>query len=257
MNSDGDFFTGIDQTEITAGEITLPAPAFYRQVQMMLAVFTADLAVARDLLPSERFRPLTLLPGRALIGVNCFEYGDTPVGRYNEVSISIGIQIDQPWLPPSLAVARSTLSQDFHAHILTLPVNTEIAWRVGVEIFSYPKFLADIRFTEVGPRRRCDVQDRETGALIFAFEGEKLRTRSRPRDEATFHSYPIIDGSPAHARMRVNQLERGGTMLGRGFRIQLGEHEGSRSLAALSPGRLLQYTYVPRSEAILYAPVPL
>ena len=178
MNRSDRFFSGIAQREIAIRGQRTYSPAFYRDVHMMLGVFTADLAAARALLPSPRLRPLSAVPGKAMLGINCFEYKDTDVGPYNEVGISIGVLADDH-TPGFLAVARSTISKAYHGHVLELPVTTQIALHGGLDFFNYPKFLAEIAFEDRGPFRSCRVTDPDSGALIFELTGERLAARRR------------------------------------------------------------------------------
>lgn len=264
MTTAASFFAGIDQTDLMIRGVKARSPLFYRDVGLTLAVVTADLAAARALLPSGLV-PLALPTGRALLGISCFEYRDTDIGPYNEVALGVAVRAEGARATGLGAVARSTLRQVYHAFICDLPVTTEIALHGGVDIFNYPKFLADIRFEGTPRARTCRVLDRETGALIYAFEADRFGTRPHPSvetpgvapDVVTFVSYPIIGGVPHRATLRVNQQEHGTRRLRGGFRTTLGTHPRSALLAALLPGRTLQVTHVPRAQAILYAPEPL
>ena len=260
MSRADSFFDGISQREIAIRGQRTYSPAFYRDVHMMLGIFTADLATARALLPSPRLRPLSAVPGKALVGINCFEYKDTDVGPYNEVGISIGVQVDDH-TPGFLAVARSTISQAYHGHVLELPVTTQIALHGGLDFFNYPKFLAEITFEERGSIRSCRVTDPESNALIFEMTGERIATRRRQSGRApdlcTFYSYPVKDGRLMKARFELNQIEKDRRLFGGWFKVTTGDHPRARSLADLRPGRLLQYVYAPRCQGILYEPEPI
>jgi hypothetical protein len=267
------FFAGVPQREISAAGLTLLAPGLYPDVRAMGGLFTADLAAARRLLPSPRYRPLSPSPGMALVALQCFEYRGSPVGDYHEVSVAIGVQLDGPRRPHALALATSALRRRFDGYVVSLPVSTEIARVAGVELFDYPKFLADIRFEEDDAHRRCVVSDPETGALVFAFRGDKLAARPTAPERrwpgvpaptrrgagnhvTCYRTYPMRAGGPEVAHMHLNALERAARPL-RGFTVEVGDHERSAPLAALAPRRLLLYEYVPRGEAILEAPEPL
>jgi hypothetical protein len=266
------FFAPVARREVSAAGITLLAPGFYPDVRAMSGLFTADLAAARRLLPGPRYRALTL-GRRALVAIHCFEYRGSPVGDYHEVSVAIGVQVDALARPSALALAASALLRRFDGYIVDLPVNTELARAAGVALFGYPKFLADIRFEEDARSRRCVVSDPDTGALIYALRGDKLRTHATalerrcpgapaPTRRGLGHhvtcnrSYPLGPEGPRRAHLHLNALERAARPL-RGFQVELGDHPRAANLAALAPGRLLVYEFVPQAEAILEAPEPL
>ena len=250
------FFAGVAQRLVDIRGVPARSPLFFRDVDMVMAVFTADLAAARALLPSPRLEPLSPFPGKALVAIHCFEYKDTDIGPYNEVSVTIAVRVDRSSRLASMA--RSTLLNDFQGHIVQLPVTTEIALHGGLDFFNYPKFLANIAFDETTGERRCRATDPQTGALIFAFTSARrpATPTSSPR-HYTFRSYPLIDSRLVEARMVVNPLSSTRPTFGRGLHLELGSHPKSTPLTTLRPGRPLQVVHAPRCEAILYEPVGL
>ncbi len=254
-------FEGIPQRDIMIRQYPSKSPVFYQAINMMQAVVTVDLKAAKTLLPSQRLSPLAASPGRAIMGINCFEYLKTDVGPYNEVSLAIAVQVDKH--TPSLwAAISSALKRAYHAYIFELPVNTEIALYGGLDYFNYPKFMTQIEFTEDEQQRKCSVLDYNTGELIYAFKGDKLETRINGQDVSSrdhmdlisFYGYPIMNDHLMRAHFELNPIERGSRWLGNAFEIELGYHERAALLAQLNPGRMLQYTYLPKGEGVLYEP---
>lgn len=262
MSMDNEFFAGVKQTPIEIRGQPARSPLFYRDLGMLMAVFSADLDAARTLLPSPRLRPLIPAPGKALVGINCFEYRDTDVGPYNEVGISVAVKLDAGRRPGPWSALYSGLTRRYHGFVVTLPVNTEIALAGGVDFFNYPKYLARIEFDQAPRNLECRVVDRDSGELIFAFSGDRLRTRgpavgTSRRKSCTFYSYPVIAGRPMRARLNLSLIEWASALLRHAFRLEVGRHPRSAALAALAPGRLLQYLYAPRCQGILYEPEPI
>jgi len=229
MNEQRLFFEGVAQKDIFIRGQRAKSPAFYRDVGMMLAIVTVDLKAAQALMPAREYSPVCLWPGRALLGINCFEYRDTDVGPYNEVSLALAVRMGAGNTPGFLSVARSLISDTYHAYILHLPVNTEIALHGGVDIFNYPKYLADIRFDETESERNCRVLDKDSGELIYAFKGKRLPCAKRRADESarkpnttTFFSYPLMNGKILRAMFRLNQIEFRTQWFGQGIDIAMG-----------------------------------
>jgi hypothetical protein len=257
---DGTFFAGIAQEDLPIRDFVARSPLFYREAHVMGGFFTADLAWAQALLPTSRHRALRLLPGRTVIGVHCLEYRHSDIGPYNEVAVAVAVRCGRwPGLDAA-ALARAALTERYHAYVATLPVTTAAALHGGVDVFGYPKFLADISFSATATHRTCRVRDRETGELILEVCGARLRTRcfrqDVPRDRLkvmTLSTYPVKDGQTLEARLLVNQIERGISVGRADLCVRVGPGAGA-PLRGLALGRPLQYLYAPRCEAILFAP---
>ena len=275
----GRFFTDVVQRDILIRGVPAKSPTFYRDVRMLMGVFSADLAALRAELANHvapfqlaalaPLVPLAVLPGRGLVAIHAFDYRDTDVGPYGELAVSIAVHPPGSRLPGPLAAARAVLTGAFHAVVIAMPVTTDLALWGGLDYFNFPKTLADLAFTESATATTCTLRDRSTGALELELVGRRLaakplyhRTWGRfDRDAApsvcTFTSYPRLEGRLTRARVRLHILAAGTRYRGDGLTLALGHTALGRRLERLGLGRLLMYWDVPRAEAILYAPEPL
>ncbi len=251
------FFAGIAQSPLQFGEHAGRAPLFFRDVDMMSGAFLCSLPAARALMPTPRHEPLEVLPGKAVAVVHCIEYRDSDVGPYNEVALSV--LLDRHGALPGLpGLATALLGGELHAHILDLPVDTEIALQGGLVVFGYPKYLSKIAFCDDAQARVCEVRDRQTGALILSIRGNAVSTQSTGAgcgrlDVMTLRTYPLKDGAALRTRMRLHRVEHGDVLL-RGMTIKLGAHPRAATWRALGLGNVLLYSRAPRCEAILDVP---
>lgn len=252
------FLSHFKQKELMIRDFPSKTPLFFKDLSMMLGIFEVDAKVAKQYLPSSDFKLVSTFPGKALVGINCFEYKDTDIGPYNEVSIAIAVE-RKKWKPGFISVMGSTLSQNFHANILQLPVTTEVALHGGLDFFNYPKYLANIEYTETEKKRTCSVTDKETGELIFSFSGNKLKTKTLEQNKqfehlnkALYNSYPILNNKMVQADLLVNQIEKGTQWMGKGFTVKIGNHPKSQLLKDLKLGKLMQQVYLPKGEAVLF-----
>ncbi len=280
------FFRGVAQRPLTvrwtdergeAREARVSAPGIYPDVASMWALFTADLDAAVRLLGDAGapgpLQPLRLTRSRGLVAVHAFRYRESPVGPYDEVSVSVAVRPPGDSLPAPLSLARAALCDDLHGFVAQLPVTTEPALHAGIQLFGYPKFLADIRFESDAGSWRVAVRNRETGALLYALRGARLVARPPGRAHALrllnrpaphgpavrvtrFHSYPVLDGRVHHAILHFHALARA-SHVGRGCTLDLGDDPRATALRALRLGPVLQYTYAPQAEVLLEAPAPL
>lgn len=261
MKASSDLFEGIAQSPVDIRGQACLSPAFYRDLGLMMAVMTCDLKVARALLPSPRLKPLALLPGVGLVGINCFEYRDTDLGPYNEVGVSVAVQVDGTSTPGWLSAARSNLSRRYHGFVASLPVNTQIAVHGGLDFFNYPKYLARIGFATSADRWACTLRDPADDQQICSFDGARLadvhsQRAAAPR-RAEFFSYPVMEGRLLRARFVLDMQAHASTYFGSAFRVHPTRHPRCAALAALAPGRLLYYLHAPRCQGILFPPDPI
>lgn len=248
------FFDQYPQVPFMIRDFESKSPLFFQDVSMMLGIFLADKKAAQKYLPSKDFKLISPFPGKALVGINCFQYKQTDIGPYNEVSISVAVEHNK-LQPGFISVLKSTFKQNFHANILHLPVTTEVALHGGVDFFNYPKFLADIRVEEINDEVGMGVYDKGTGELIYRFTGQKIKTKKFGKEnEALYNSYPEMNGELLKANLLVNQIEKGVSWMGNKFIVEIGDHPKSKLLKELNLSRLMQYTYMPKGEAILFEP---
>jgi hypothetical protein len=243
----GDFFAGIVQTYHKDYDVTLPI--FYYDAASFTGIFTAPVSRVRAYMPFPDMTPLEIIPGRSLIGISAFEYRDTDIAPYNELSVAAMVSYPKRQIT-GISLAGQLLRNSLQIAILSLPVTTERARKGGVEMAGYPKFLADIEFSEKSGRRVCVVS--AGGSRLLTFHGKILQTNKGPRTHVkVFNS---IQGIPMGANIFMNQLEfaqvfgrgKSGMDIGRG-------HELCDILSDLQLSKSpLVYQFCPRYEAILF-----
>jgi hypothetical protein len=145
------FFDTVRQTPAKTSDGTCDLPILYRDASQFGVFFRVGLDVARDALAGTGVEPWPVL-GAAMAAIYVWEYRDSTVGSYNEVGL--GIQARRRDTRPSLV----RLGLDMRAQpdqgiwVVTLPVTTTAAYRAGVELWGYPKYVTpiDTSFSEEG-----------------------------------------------------------------------------------------------------------
>ncbi len=247
-------FDGLEQREISFGGFTGKAPMFCRNVHLMGAVFSADRAVVSGMLDGTGLRPLRLPLGRAAVAIHAIEYGETDVGPYNELALSLLVRPGLPVAPGALALVTSDIFNRFHGYIQELPVTTEISVEGGRRVFNYPKYLAEITFRETADHRICTVRDPDSKDLILEVESMKLPGKGRSGRTLNLNSYPTIDGVPSRALTRLRTAAHGTSHAINNVFVRTGAHPRAESFAALRLGRSWHCLYAPQCEAVLFGP---
>lgn len=251
--SRGDFFKGVVQWDFYHEEMkrSFLLPVFYQDNTAMTAIYTAATSRVRALLPLPEMRPVELFPGRALVAITCFEYRQSDIDPYNEVSIAFLIGYGERPLP-GLTVLGMMARRCFTAYVWQLPVTTELARRGGVDLYGYPKFIADIVFRREEGHLTCELS--EGGERILALRGRALP--AGPEKVNRFRTFSVKDGVPLVANVYMNPLAYAQSMRPDAARLTLGErHPIAQRLGEIGLGRRpILYQHVPQMEAILYGP---
>ncbi len=247
------FFEHVRQIDIEIGGQPGKIPTFYYDGASMTAMFPARYRKLRELMPDRRYVPARLAPGLGVLAITCFEYRDTDIGPYNELAIAI--PLNEPYFRanlPGRALIEAVRMGQQHALIRHLPVTTNVALRGGVDFFSFPKFIAQIDYTETEGERRCRMAEGEEH--ILTFRGKQI---GAPRGQQTdFFCHLWMDGQPQTAQFKVNQPQVGSTWRRDAAVLELAERhpvavELRELLVSLKP---LEYEYNPRLEGILFGP---
>ena len=147
------FFEDVKSEELEYSGRKVKFPFCYIDFSRMSASFPVPTNKVKDALPTERLKPVEIKPGIAMIRFAAMEYRETDrdwLESYNEFGVSVPVQYqsdeDSPEFPG--------------LYVVHLPVTTEEARWGGVEIYGFPKFIAEINFKEEGDMRRCRVRAR-------------------------------------------------------------------------------------------------
>jgi hypothetical protein len=224
-------------------------PYFYYDAGAQTAIFSATSSKVRELLPLPGMNPVEIFPGRCLVAISGFEYRKTDGLPYNEVSIAFLITFNKPQVP-GFTVISMMMSRVYTTYVWQLPVTTEAARAGGVDLFGYPKFVADIDFIEDGDWTTVSLA--ENDQKILQLRGNKLGTK--PGKQTRYLSYNLENGTPLIAEFLVNPISFGQTIGGESAMLELGSgHPISETLKQIGLSKqAVLYQYIPKAELILF-----
>ncbi|MBI5844103.1 MAG: acetoacetate decarboxylase family protein [Deltaproteobacteria bacterium] len=241
------FFDGIHQKVIEDYQARLPI--FYFDNTSLTAIFSASTRKVRSRLPFDTLHPVELYPGRCLVAISAFQYRESDIGPYNEFSLAALVSQPKKGLPLITAVGQ-LLRNEAQAYILSLPVDSEIARRGGVEMSGYPKFLAEFKWTEDAGYLCCEVN--VNGRSLVKMRGRKLST-SKGRITRTI-LYTKFEDRLLMANLYVDPKKFAQSIMPESAAVEVGEgHELCETLMDLELGKTpLAYQYSPYSRAMLF-----
>ena len=240
-----EFFKGIKQSKVKLGSFDINIPVFYRDMTNINVYLLASLDKIITLLPSKRMHPFRVTPWHGIVSVSAYEYRDSDIGSYNEVSIGIPFILDNV-SPVFMGILRRPPEVPM-IYILDLPVTTEIARVTGVEGANFPKFLAEISFENGSQWITCTVE--ADGKNILTLSGHKIDLKHSYRERV----YPITLYQNRLLRLEFNlsECEAGFSKKQSDVRLEFGNHPVGLKLRELNLGRVIAYQYCPIRQAVL------
>ena len=244
-----DLFEGLVQWNVERNGTTRRLPYLYYDVLAIAAVYTASANRVRRLLPHADLLPIELVPGRCLVAFAGFEYRKTSGTPYNEFNISFLVSHRRRPIP-LVTLARALASRVYPSYVWQLPVTTEHARAGGVDLFGYPKFIADIQFFQDTNRVECTLAD--AGSEILRMTGRRLPTkRGKP---IRYLSYAIERDVLLSANFVLAPHEFGESRRKSDLVLQIGtDHAICQALHGIRLSKHpLIYQFCPRGEMILF-----
>lgn len=251
------WFKGIKKEKVAIGFDSY-SPNFYYKNSKITAVFTADLARLKELMPQEilkEVQPLQVWPGRGAVALTAYAYEYCDNDSYNEISLAIVTNKPGTSSFGPFTLLGQSLSNDFWGYVLKLPVNTELARVRGVVGYRLPKWLTGIERKETAENVSFEVMDSATGKLDFVFAGKKLGGLSHQAELVT-NSFTNTDGAGKliHGYAVSRELSHASSTSAQAVDLKLGDGSFSSYIQSLKLGKLMKYEYVPEFQSALYAP---
>jgi hypothetical protein len=190
----------------SAGPVELPI--LYFDVRNVVALFDAPLGPARDLLREVGLTPVTMAPGKAVVGLSFYDYLDTTVGPYQEVGTAIfAVREGEESGPVALFdLLRPPSARRLGMWVVDLPVSTTIANAAGRELWGYPKFVTRIPFRLEHARFDGAVLDPDGAGEICRLTGRL--GAGVPAPPLSLMTYSRRDGALVRAHVDVRGLVR-------------------------------------------------
>ncbi|MCO8590194.1 acetoacetate decarboxylase [Burkholderia multivorans] len=251
-----DFFRRIPKRLVASTVGPTWAPNFYYRSSHVQLLFHAPADRLRAMLPMP-LEPLRAYPGRGLVALTFFSYAVCDNDPYDEVSVAVVIRRPGARGPHALELLDSLRRRSFHAHVLALPVTTEIARVRGLYGYQLPKWRteigvnigADVNASIAGPGGKADLTLRAPLPVL-----RDVPSQSRM---ATATMINPIDGEWHETRVQTNMLSFAQHLFPRD--VRLARHGGplSQLLDGLGASTVLRMDVVKDAQVVLNMPTRL
>jgi hypothetical protein len=240
-SADDPFFAGRKIEEREGCGRRWQFPIRYYDLTMISASFPAPVAAVQKILPTGALKPVQLMPDLAVVNLVAFEYHHIDqLAPYNEFMVAVPVLYKTSDQGPGLP----------GGYVFHLPVSTEEARCAGVELYGFPKFLAEITFEDASQARSCGV--RADGRGIISLEVKKTDTKKTQLPDA----YPYTVKNSQLLRTRTQwQAQAGIAEVKGGASFTLGDHRIAEQLRALELGKAsVRHLYATQGQAMLHLP---
>ena len=253
---DIDFFRRIPKQKVQSRVGPVWAPNFFYRTRSVQLLQLAPLGKLRAMLP-EPLEPLGAMPGHGLVALSFFSYLVADNDPYNEVSIAIIVRRPGGRGPAALELLDGLRRRSVYAHVLALPVTTEIARVRGVYGYQLPKWLTKIDIS-LGDDAAASIASKE-GVADLTLRAPLPVLHSVPSQSriSTTTSLGLVDGAWHQTKVQTNVLSYGEELLPK--RVELTRHGGpmSQLLDGLGAGRILRLDVVKDGQIVLHMPTPV
>lgn len=124
---------------------TYQFPTFYGDVTVAIGIFTCSYEKAYAMMPHKDMKPVILKPGKAIVIFSCYEYKNVlGIPPYNEIAMTIPIQVGAKINIPALPMIMSNAFKKFGYYVFSMPVTSLENNIRGHKIWGLPKVVEEI-----------------------------------------------------------------------------------------------------------------
>jgi hypothetical protein len=132
------------EKQVKVRDILVDVPIKYQCSAAINAVFPISTKAAEAAIGSQKVRPLEILPGKSLLCITIFDFANTPVGPFTELTFSIAASYNPLFRVPLLSIPTSMLLGKFGFFVVSIAQSTDIAIEHGNLITGYPHYKKTI-----------------------------------------------------------------------------------------------------------------
>ncbi|OCP23602.1 MULTISPECIES: acetoacetate decarboxylase family protein [unclassified Ensifer] len=251
-----DFFRRIPKQQVATRVGPTWAPNFYYRSNSVQLLFLAPVDRLRATLP-QPLEPLRAFPGHGLVALTFFSYSVCDNDPYNEVSVAVVIRQPDAQRSHALELLKDIKRRSFFAHVLALPVNTEIARVRGVYGYQLPKWLAEIDVS-IGTDVRASIASNDGKQdLILSTPLPALKTVPSQSRMGTNTMIHLIDGQWHQTVVQTNTISFAQKLFPKGVSLTRSGGPLSELLDGLGVSTILRLDVVKDAQLVLNMPTPL
>lgn len=249
-----DFFRNIPKKIVESRVGPVWAPNFYYRSANVQLLMLAPIKQIKAKLPAD-LTSLQPFPGYGLVAVTFFTYSVCDNDPYNEVSIAIVVRKPNARGSHIAELMKSMRQRHFYAHVLALPVDTEIARVRGIYGYQLPKWLTKID---------VNINSKEVQADIFDVNGKldlSLKTAVPTLKHVDSETHinratmlHVVDGKWHQTEVESNILSFAQKLFPKNVQLEKNEGPLTTLLKELSASTILRLDVIEDAQVVLNLP---
>jgi hypothetical protein len=251
-----EFFRTLTKTKVDSPIGPTLTPNFYYRISTARLVMLARTKHIRRRLPQE-LTPLEVVPGIGVVSVMFFRYDVCDIDSYNEAAVGIAVRPARHGGPGVFDLITGLGNDHLHSHVLSLPVNTDIAQVRGHDGYGFPKWVTEID---------VDINTEDVTARVGTTTGGTdlaltARTPAQTKNVSSQHvssltSYTSMNNAWHSTLSQTNALAAGSALFPRNVELHLGAGRLADDLRSLKPMTTVRLDVVTNGQLALHMPVP-
>lgn len=251
-----DFFRRIPKHQVESRVGPIWAPNFYYRTSSVQVLMLAPLERLRSALPVP-LEPLHALPRYGLVALTFFSYAVCDNDPYDEVSVAIVIRRPGARGSHLIELLDSMRRRSFFAHVLALPVTTEIARVRGVYGYQLPKWLAGINVDlDASVETSISSLDGEPD-LVLSAPLPVLHSVAPQSHMGTSTMVHVVDGEWHQTSVQTNTLSFAQRILPRQVKLVRSGGPLSQLLDGLGVSTIVRFDVIKDAQVVLNLPARL
>ncbi|MFE6920968.1 acetoacetate decarboxylase family protein [Nocardia sp. NPDC057663] len=252
-----DYFRQLPKAEVDSRIGTTRTPNFYYRLSSARLTMLAPTRAIRSRLPAE-LAPLEVIPGLGLVSVMFFSYDICDIDAYTEAAVGIAVRPAQHRRLGFVDLLAALGNDDFDSYVVSLPVNTDIAYVRGHDGYGFPKWRTDIEVDIDSDRATGHVANSAGGTDLSLSVATPAQT-AYPSGEriSTLTSYTKIDHAWHAILGQTNVLSTGSAALPRRAQLRVGRGRMADDLRSLKPIKTIRLDVTTEAQLALHMPVPI
>ncbi|WP_454806827.1 acetoacetate decarboxylase [Paraburkholderia fungorum] len=251
-----DFFRRIPKHQVESRVGPIWAPNFYYRTSSVQVLMLAPLARLRAALPTP-LEPLHALPGYGLVALTFFSYAVCDNDPYDEVSVAVVIRRPGARGSHLIELLDSMRRRSFFAHVLALPVSTEIARVRGVYGYQLPKWLAAIT-VDLGAGVKAGISSLDGRPDLMLSAPLPVLHSAVPQSQmGTSTMVHVVDGQWHQTSVQTNTLSFAQRILPRNVKLVRSGGPLSQLLDGLGVSTIVRFDVVKDAQVVLNLPTRL
>lgn len=251
------FFRKIPKKLVDSRVGLIYAPNFYYRTRSVQLLFLAPLDRLKSKLPSP-LEPIVVYPGYGLVALTFYSYVVCDNDPYNEVSIAIVVRQPGKNSYSITQLLSSIWNRTFYGHVLSLPVDTEIARVRGVYGYQFPKWLANINLEMDDHKIKADIGATDgTPDLKLDVPLPALKAIPSESSISTNNAINKIDGKWYQVTVQANPLLAAQCLFPGNVKLSRNTGPLSKLLDGLNVSTILRMDVIKDAQMVLNMPTPL